>query len=49
MGALGAMVAGGDRGGYMNALPPGKAPQEKTASAIEKKGYAVIRAKIGVV
>ena len=48
MGALGAKVTGGGRGGYMNALTPGKELQEKIASAIEKEGYKVIRAKIGV-
>ena len=48
MGALGAKVTGGGRGGYMNALTPGKALQDKIASAMEKEGYAVIRAKIGV-
>jgi mevalonate kinase len=47
MGALGAKVTGGGRGGYMNALTPGKALQEKIASAIEKEGYKVIRATIG--
>jgi mevalonate kinase len=48
MGALGAKVTGGGRGGYMNALTPGKELQEKIAAAIEKEGYKVIRAKIGV-
>jgi len=47
MGALGAKVTGGGRGGYMNALTPGKDLQEKVASAIEKEGYKVIRATIG--
>ncbi len=46
-GALGAKVTGGGRGGYMNALTPGKDLQEKVASAIERKGYKVIRATIG--
>jgi mevalonate kinase len=46
-GALGAKVTGGGRGGYMNALTPGKDLQEKVASAIEKEGYKVIRATIG--
>jgi mevalonate kinase len=47
LGALGAKVTGGGRGGYMNALTPGKELQEKIASAIEKEGYKVIRATIG--
>jgi mevalonate kinase len=45
--ALGAKVTGGGRGGYMNALTPGKELQEKVASAMEKEGYKVIRATIG--
>jgi mevalonate kinase len=48
LGALGAKVTGGGRGGYMNALTPGRELQEKVASAMEKEGYKVIRAKIGV-
>jgi mevalonate kinase len=47
MGALGAKVTGGGRGGYMNALTPGKKLQEKIASAMEKEGYKVIRATVG--
>ena len=47
MGALGAKVTGGGRGGYMNALTPGKELQEKIAAAMEKEGYKVIRATIG--
>jgi len=47
MGALGAKVTGGGRGGYMNALTPGKELQEKIASAMEKEGFKVIRATIG--
>jgi mevalonate kinase len=47
LGALGAKVTGGGRGGYMNALTPGKALQEKVAAAMEKEGYKVIRATIG--
>ncbi len=47
MGALGAKVTGGGRGGYMNALTPGKELQEKVASAMEKEGYKVIRATVG--
>jgi mevalonate kinase len=47
LGALGAKVTGGGRGGYMIALTPGKESQEKVASAIAAKGYKVIRATIG--
>jgi mevalonate kinase len=48
LGALGAKVTGGGRGGYMNALTPGKKDlQEKIASEMEKEGYKVIRATIG--
>jgi mevalonate kinase len=46
-GAAGAKLTGGGRGGYMNALTPGKQLQEKVASAIEKEGFMVIRATIG--
>ena len=47
LGALGAKVTGGGRGGYMNALTPGKELQEKVATAMEKEGYKVIRATVG--
>ena len=47
LGALGAKVTGGGRGGYMNALTPGKELQEKVASEMESEGYKVIRATIG--
>ncbi len=47
LGALGAKVTGGGRGGYMNALTPGKELQQKIAAEIEKEGYKVIRATIG--
>ena len=47
MGALGAKVTGGGRGGYMVALTPGKDLQESVAVAMEQKGYKVIRASIG--
>jgi len=46
-GALGAKLTGGGRGGYMVALTPGAELQDKVASAMEKEGYAVIRARIG--
>jgi mevalonate kinase len=47
LGALGAKVTGGGRGGYMSALTPGKELQDKVASAMEKEGYKVVRATIG--
>jgi mevalonate kinase len=46
-GALGAKLTGGGMGGYMVALTPGVKLQEKVASAIEKKGFVVIRATLG--
>jgi mevalonate kinase len=47
LGALGAKVTGGGRGGYMSALTPGKDLQENVAKAFEDEGYKVIRATIG--
>jgi mevalonate kinase len=47
LGALGAKVTGGGRGGYMNALTPGKELQDKVAAAMEKEGYKIIRATVG--
>ncbi len=47
LGALGAKVTGGGRGGYMSALTPGKDLQETVAKAFEDEGYKVIRATIG--
>jgi mevalonate kinase len=47
LGALGAKVTGGGRGGYMSALTPGKDLQEAVAKAFEDEGYKVIRATIG--
>ena len=47
LGALGAKVTGGGRGGYMSALTPGKDLQETVAKAFENEGYKVIRATIG--
>ena len=47
LGALGAKVTGGGRGGYMNALTPGKELQDTVASAMEAEGYKVIRATVG--
>ena len=48
MGALGAKVTGGGRGGYMNALTAGEDMQESIASAMEAEGYKVIRTTIGL-
>jgi mevalonate kinase len=47
MGALGAKVTGGGRGGYMNALTPNPDVQETIASVMETEGYKVIRTTIG--
>lgn len=47
MGALGAKVTGGGRGGYMNALTTDEEMQAAIASAMESEGYKVIRTKIG--
>jgi len=48
MGALGAKVTGGGRGGYMNALAPNKEVQNAIADAMEAEGYKVIRTTIGL-
>ncbi len=47
LGAWGAKVTGGGRGGYMVALTPGKKLQDKVAAAFDKEGYKLIRAIIG--
>jgi len=47
LGATGTKVTGGGRGGYTNALTPGKELQDKVASAMEKEGYKVIRTTVG--
>jgi mevalonate kinase len=47
LGAYGAKVTGGGRGGYMVALTPGKELQDKVAAAFESEGIATIRATIG--
>ena len=47
MGALGAKLTGGGRGGYMLALTPEEEVQQLVASTFEEDGYAVIRAEIG--
>jgi len=47
MGALGAKLTGGGRGGYMNALCPNQEVQEAIAARMEREGYKVIRTTIG--
>jgi mevalonate kinase len=47
MGALGAKLTGGGRGGYMLALTPAEEVQETVASIFESEGIPVIRAIIG--
>lgn len=47
MGALGAKLTGGGRGGYMLALIPDADVQETVASTFESEGTPVIRAIIG--
>lgn len=47
LGAYGAKVTGGGRGGYMVALTPGRERQERVASAFESRGISTIRATIG--
>jgi mevalonate kinase len=49
MGALGAKVTGGGRGGYMNALTPNEKMQKAIAAAMEAEGYAVIQTTIGAI
>ena len=47
LGALGAKLTGGGRGGYMLALTPDEEIQHTVASVFEGEGCAVIRAAIG--
>jgi mevalonate kinase len=47
-GAFGAKLTGGGGGGCMVALTPTKELQEAVATAMEKEGFKVLRAKIGV-
>jgi len=47
MGALGAKLTGGGRGGYMLALTPERGVQDTVATAFESEGVPVIRATIG--
>ncbi len=47
IGAYGAKVTGGGRGGYMVALTPGKDLQKQVASVFEADGVSTIRATIG--
>jgi mevalonate kinase len=47
MGALGAKLTGGGRGGYMLSLAPDDDVQARIAAAFESDGYKVIRASLG--
>jgi mevalonate kinase len=47
-GAAGAKMTGGGLGGYMVALTPEKATQEKVATAMEKAGFKALKTSIGV-
>jgi mevalonate kinase len=47
MGALGAKLTGGGRGGYMSALVPDMETQAAIASAFKAEGYQTIQAEIG--
>ena len=47
LGALGAKLTGGGRGGYMLALTPGEDLQAAVARSLEEEGLEVIRATIG--
>ncbi len=47
LGALGAKLTGGGRGGYMLALTPDEGIQRSIAAVFESEGYSVIRASIG--
>ena len=46
-GAYGAKLTGGGAGGYMVALTPGKALQDKVAAALSKRSSLVVKAAIG--
>ena len=47
-GAFGAKLTGGGGGGCVVALTPGKEMQDVVAKAVEKEGFNVLRAKIGI-
>ncbi|MGE5123558.1 MAG: mevalonate kinase [Acidobacteriaceae bacterium] len=47
IGAWGAKVTGGGRGGYMVALTPGEKLQDAVAAEFDQQGYKIIRATIG--
>jgi mevalonate kinase len=47
MGAYGAKLTGGGRGGYMLALTPGEELQKTVAAVFESEGFKVICAQIG--
>jgi len=47
LGALGAKVTGGGRGGYMSSIVPDEETQERVAAAFIAGGYQTIKAQIG--
>jgi len=47
LGAYGAKVTGGGRGGYMSSIVPDKETQEKVAASFIADGYQTIKAEIG--
>ena len=47
LGAFGAKVTGGGRGGYMSSIVPDKETQEKVAASFIADGYQTIKAQIG--
>ncbi len=47
LGALGSKLTGGGRGGYMVALAPDTAVQERIGGAFEEDGFKVIAAEVG--
>ncbi|MCE5242689.1 MAG: mevalonate kinase [Syntrophobacteraceae bacterium] len=47
LGVPGAKLTGGGMGGYMVALTPGEALQDKVAKAMQAEGYFVIKASVG--
>ncbi|MBU0636346.1 mevalonate kinase [Candidatus Micrarchaeota archaeon] len=46
-GAIGAKMTGGGGGGYMIALTPGAALQEKVAKAMQEKGFTTVQTTVG--
>jgi mevalonate kinase len=47
-GAFGAKLTGGGGGGCIVALTPGKALQDKVATAIEREGFRILKTRIGI-